>query len=152
MVCRSTRAWSAHMSASQAARMGRPSNNYAESLFFFCHCGFGGHQTHVARLVRCSSLLLCGWDKTLTKTNLEREGSFSSQIFVVYQGGKSKSELKARAGKRNQGGTLLPGLSPWLAQLPFLYKPGPPAQACCHPQCSGLTSSISSNPESALVA
>lgn len=101
-------------------------------------------QTHVARLVLCSRLLLSGWDKTLTKTNLEREGSFSSHSFVVYQGGKSKSELKARAGKGNQGGTLLPGLSPWLAQLP--------AQACCHPQCSGLTSSISSNPESALVA
>lgn len=33
-----------------------------------------GDQTHVARLVLCSSLLLCGWDKTLTKTNLEREG------------------------------------------------------------------------------
>lgn len=109
-------------------------------------------QTHVARLVLCSRLLLSGWDKTLTKTNLEREGSFSSHSFVVYQGGKSKSELKARAGKRNQGGTLLPGLSPWLAPLPFFYKPGPPAQACCHPQCSGLTSSISSNPESALVA
>lgn len=95
-----------------------------------------GDQSHVARL---SSLLLCGWDKT--DQNQPGKGSlFLFPHFVVNQGGKSQSELKARAGKRNHGGTLLPGLSPRLAQLPFFYKPGPPAQACCHPQCSGLTS------------
>lgn len=111
-------------------------------------CAWGGHlttmlsrfspfaivgsrdQTHVARLVLCSRLLLSGWDKTPTKTNLEREGSFSSHSFVVYQGGKSKSELQGKGWKKKPRRNAASWLVSLACSATFLVQ--------ARPTCPGL--------------
>lgn len=110
-----------------------------------------GDQTHVARLLLCSSLFLCGWDKT--DQNQPGKGSvFLIPHFVVNQGGKSQSKLKVRAGKETKEErcflACLPGL---LSSLSSISQAHLPRLAATH-SALGSPPSISSNPESALLA
>jgi hypothetical protein len=74
----------------------------------------------------------------MTKRNLKREGLFglSVQITANHEG-KSEQELKAGTEAEIMEWCCLLACSSWLAQLAFLYHPGPPAQEWQLPQWGG---------------
>lgn len=74
------------------------------------------------------SLLSIALIKAMLKNQLEEERMYLDYMFQTLSitegtGGKSLS----RRRDKNNGGALLTGFLPWLAQLFFIYNPGPSA-------------------------